>query len=77
VVQPAELDAGISLVDALVGTQLVPSRSEARRQLQAGGVYVNGHRADGERTLRPADAVQGRFIILRRGPKEHSVVTIL
>jgi tyrosyl-tRNA synthetase len=77
VVQPAELDAGISLVDALVRSKLVPSRNEARRQLQAGGVYVNGHRADGERTLRPADALQGRFIILRRGPKEHSVVTVL
>jgi tyrosyl-tRNA synthetase len=75
-VAPAELADGISLVDALVGTGLASSRSDARRQLQAGGVYVNGHRADADRTLGPGDALYGHYVILRRGKAEHWVLTV-
>ena len=72
----SELAAGLSLVDALVRTELVASRSDARRQLQAGGVYVNGHRANAERSLGPGEALYGRYIILRRGKAEHAVLTV-
>jgi tyrosyl-tRNA synthetase len=75
-VPPAELADGISLVDALVRTGLAGSRSDARRQLQAGGVYVNGHRADTDRNLGPGDALYGRYIIVRRGKAEHSVLRV-
>jgi len=75
-VRPSQLAGGISLVDALVRTGLVTSRSDARRQLQAGGVYVNGHRADGDRSLGPGDALHGRYVILRRGKAEHAVLTV-
>jgi tyrosyl-tRNA synthetase len=76
VVRPAELAAGISVVDALVRTGLATSRNHAGRLLQGGGVYVNGHRADADRSLRPADALHGRYIVLRRGRAEHSVLTV-
>jgi len=75
-VRRSELAAGLSLVDALVRTELVASRSDARRQLQAGGVYVNGHRANAERSLGPGEALYGRYIILRRGKAEHAVLTV-
>jgi tyrosyl-tRNA synthetase len=75
-VRPSELADGLSLVDALVRTGLVASRSDARRQLQAGGVYVNGHRANADRSLGPGEALHGRYIILRRGRAEHAVLTV-
>ena len=75
-VRRSELAAGLSLVDALVRTELVASRSDARRQLQAGGVYVNGHRANADRSLGPGEALYGRYIILRRGKAEHAVLTV-
>jgi len=34
----------IKLVDLLVNTQLLPSKSEARRKIREGGVYLNGER---------------------------------
>jgi tyrosyl-tRNA synthetase len=75
-VRLSELADGLSLVDALVRTGLAGSRSDARRQLQAGGVYVNGHRANADRSLGPGEALHGRYIILRRGKAEHAVLTV-
>jgi tyrosyl-tRNA synthetase len=67
----AELHAGLSLVDALVRSGLTSSRSDARRQLAAGSVYVNNRREPAERTLTTADALHGRFVVLRRGRSQH------
>jgi tyrosyl-tRNA synthetase len=75
-VRPSELADGLSLVDALVRSGLAASRSDARRQLQAGGVYVNGNRADADRSLGPGEALYGHYIILRRGKAEHAVLTV-
>jgi tyrosyl-tRNA synthetase len=71
----AELDAGLSLVDALVRSGLASSKSDARRQLAAGGVHVNNRRQPEERALTGADALHGRFIVLRRGQTQH-VLTV-
>ena len=35
---------GIGVVDLLARAQLAPSKSEARRLVQSGGVYVNNRR---------------------------------
>jgi tyrosyl-tRNA synthetase len=75
-VQPSELADGIPLVEALVRTGLAASRSDARRQLQAGGVYVNGHRADADKSLGPGDALHAHYVILRRGQREHAVLIV-
>ncbi|MGH9077970.1 MAG: tyrosine--tRNA ligase [Acidimicrobiales bacterium] len=66
-VSAADLDAGLSLVDALVRTGLAPSKGRARQDLAQGGVHVNGRRQSGERILDAGDALHGRFVLLRRG----------
>jgi tyrosyl-tRNA synthetase len=71
-----ELDGGLSLVDALVRTGLASSRSEARRQLAGGGVYVNNHKEPDDRPLRPDDALHGRFVVLRRGKTQQHVLVV-
>ncbi|MEO0023275.1 MAG: tyrosine--tRNA ligase, partial [candidate division WOR-3 bacterium] len=49
---PAEMpefripDAGINIVDLIVQTGLLPSKSEARRKLQEGAVYLDGVRVN-------------------------------
>src|SRR5262245_38686548 len=40
----AEFGAGVGIVDLLARVRLAPSKSEARRLVQAGGVYVNNRR---------------------------------
>ncbi|HUQ39912.1 MAG TPA: tyrosine--tRNA ligase [Acidimicrobiales bacterium] len=62
---------GLSLVDALVATGLAPSKSAARTVISQGGAYVNNRReADPDRRLTTADALHGRYVVLRKG-KQH------
>ncbi len=69
----AEVAAGAelpSLVDALVLTGLVRSRSEARRAVQDRGAYVNNEReADAEAPLPAARLLPGGWLVLRRGKR--------
>jgi tyrosyl-tRNA synthetase len=74
-VRADELDGGLLLSDALLRTGLVSSKSDARRQLQEGGVYVNNRRQPVDRALGREDLL-GRFIILRRGKAQQHVLHI-
>ncbi len=59
----------VALVDVLTRAGVTSSKSDARRQIQQGGVYVNNRReADVDRVLDPgADGLHGRYVVLRRG----------
>jgi len=70
---------GMSLVDLLAdpAVKLVPSKSEARRLVQSGGVYVNNRRAaDVQMRLTRAQAIDGRLFVLRKGQKQNHVVQL-
>jgi tyrosyl-tRNA synthetase len=71
-VTDADLQAGV--VDALVRAGLAPSRGRARQELAQGGVYVNGRRETADRPLGAADALHGRYILLRRGKATQHVL---
>jgi tyrosyl-tRNA synthetase len=64
----------ITLVDALVSTGLVASKSEARRQLSQRGVYVNNKAQSEDATLSRSDALHGRFVLLRRGKRDQALL---
>ena len=68
---------GLSIVDLVARAQLAPSKSEARRLVQSGGVYVNNRRSgDPQARLTLADTIGGRVIVLRRGNKQQHLVKI-
>lgn len=64
-IMSAQTNAGTDLVDVLVDTGLVPSRSEARRLVDGRAVYVNGLPAN-KSTIEQEDFINGRALI-RRG----------
>lgn len=64
----ATFDAPVSVVDALVETGLVPSRSDARRAIAQGGVTVDGERVTDEDAL-VSGTLPGGVSVLRRGKK--------
>jgi len=71
----AELADGLALVEALSNAELVASRSEARRTIEGGGVYVNNQRqSDLERKLGTPDLLHDRYILLRKGKREVHVL---
>jgi tyrosyl-tRNA synthetase len=68
---------GIGLVDLLARVQLAPSKSEARRLVQSGGVYVNNRRAsDPQARLTREQAIGGRLFVLRKGQKQNHLVRL-
>jgi tyrosyl-tRNA synthetase len=69
----AVLESGWPLLDAVVATGLATSRSEARRALQAGAIYLNNQRVAADRPLVPADLASARVLVLRNGKKRYAL----
>jgi len=71
IVSQEELAAGILILDILTLTKLCPSKSEARRLVQQGGVAVNGEKVTSiDHKLQPSDLQDGK-IIIRKGKKDY------
>ena len=69
-------DDAIDILTLLVKSQLVPSKSEARRAVEQGGVAVDGEKVtDIKATLKTSRFV-GDGIVLKRGKKNFRKVTI-
>jgi tyrosyl-tRNA synthetase len=69
---------GLPLAELLVSSGLVPSKGEARRSIQGGGVYLNNRRvADERKAVTVDDSVGGEFVVLRKGRKEYRLVRLL
>jgi tyrosyl-tRNA synthetase len=65
----------VSLVDAVIAAGLAKSKSEARRQIEQGGVYVNQQReSDPTRTVQSGDWLAGGNLLLRRGKKDYALL---
>jgi tyrosyl-tRNA synthetase len=68
---------GIGIIDLLVRARAAPSKSEARRLVQGGGVYVNNRRtADPQARLGRSEAIGGRVFVLRKGQKQQFLVRL-
>jgi tyrosyl-tRNA synthetase len=70
-------DTGIGMVDLVARVGLAPSKGEARRLVQSGGVYVNNRRmSDPQARLSREQAIGGRLFVLRRGQKQNHLVRL-
>jgi tyrosyl-tRNA synthetase len=68
---------GMGLIDLVARVQLAPSKAEARRLVQAGGVYVNNRRVpDVQARLTRDQAIGGRLFVLRKGQRETHLVRL-
>ena len=74
----ARLANGLALTELLAACGLAASRGEARRLVEAGGVYLNNRRVAGPgRLLTRDDAIAGDVFVLRRGRRDHHLVQIV
>ncbi len=62
-------DGSISLLDLMVKCGLTPSRSEARRLVQQGGVEVNGVKASDISAKLTAEDLSGEGVTIKKGKK--------
>src|SRR5262245_30851938 len=69
--------AGTSLIDLTVKSGLASSKGEARRDLTAGGLYINNVRVDDvARMATTRDLLFGKYLLLRRGKRSYAVLSI-
>ncbi len=73
-----DLENGLNLIDLLVQAGVASGKGDARRSIEGGGVYLNNLRVeDGAGPIGSAAAIDGRFLILRKGKKRYHLVKIL
>ena len=72
-----ELEAGIPLLDFLaVKTKVFPSKGEARKMAQGGGVSLNKSKiSDPAATVDASLLIDGKYIIAQRGKKNYFLIT--
>ncbi|MDX1566975.1 MAG: tyrosine--tRNA ligase [Longimicrobiales bacterium] len=82
-VPSTEIDAGElagdgkDLLDLLAEAGVTSSKGEARRSIDQGGIYLNNRRVEEQgRTVSLDDAVEGRFLVLRKGKKRYHLVKV-
>jgi len=67
--------AGTTLTEALVQAGLCPSKGQARKDIEGGGIYLNNERvADVARSVTTDDLQFGRYILLRKGKRTYTVL---
>jgi len=72
----SQVEDGINICELLVITNLAPSKSEARRLIDGGGIYINDIKVtDCNRMVTPADLIDDA-ITLRKGKKTFHRVTV-
>ncbi|TVP75366.1 MAG: tyrosine--tRNA ligase [Gemmatimonadales bacterium] len=68
---------GVGILDLVATAGLVKSRGEARRTIQQGGLYLNGERVNEiDRKVAEDDAVEGRYLVLRKGRRSHHLLRL-
>lgn len=69
---------GLSLGDLLVISGAAPSKAEARRVIQGGGVFVNNGRVnDVRKTISISEFIEGQILVLRKGPKNYHLIRVI
>lgn len=70
-----ELEKDADLMQALVDSELQPSRGQARKTIASNAVTINGEKqSDPEYVFNDGDRLFGRYTLLRRGKKNYCLV---
>src|SRR6266496_3815430 len=76
-IDPGELNGpGKPLVELLVQSGLCPSKGQARKDIEGGGVYVNNVREPSfQRMVTATELLFGKHLLLRKGKRNYVVLT--
>lgn len=66
-----------NIVDFLVDTKIEPSKRQAREDVKNGAIYVNGDREQStDFEVDPSSDFDGKYVIIRKGKRKYTLVTI-
>ena len=70
--------AGTALVELLIQGKLCPSKGQARKDIEGGGISMNNQRiTEPGKTATLEDLLFGKYILLRKGKKTYAVLRIV
>lgn len=72
-----ENNNNMSIVDLLVNSKLFPSKSEARRRLEAGAVYINNNKVNTNTNITDIKLLFDKYILTRKGKKEYLLIEFI
>jgi tyrosyl-tRNA synthetase len=74
----AKLDgAGVSMIDVLILSGLAPSKGQARKDIEGGGIYLNNVRVgDVAKAATASDLLFGKYLLLRKGKRTYTVLQV-
>jgi tyrosyl-tRNA synthetase len=74
----SELEAGIEIINFLAEkTTVFPSKGEARKLLQGGGVFINKNKIEDQAyNVSVTDLIGDKFIIAQKGKKNYFLITV-
>lgn len=78
-VPTAKVSAGIinkNILDVLLGAKVIPSKSEGRRLIQQGGLYINGEKVLEIDALFTDDMIKDGSILIRKGKKTYHKLVV-
>ena len=72
-----KLDAGIDVVSFLADASIFPSKGEARKMVQGGGVSINRHKAEGiDMKIDSSLLLHGKYLLVQKGKKNYYLVSV-
>jgi tyrosyl-tRNA synthetase len=73
----AQINEGYDIVSFLADTQIFPSKGEARKMWQAGGISINKEKITVEKTtITNSDLLQGKYMLIQKGKKNYYLVKV-
>lgn len=77
VIPRSVIEQGADLVSLMVETGFLPSKGEAKKLLQAGGISLNKNKLSAENsTISPADLLQHKYLLFQKGKKNYFFIQI-
>ncbi len=73
-----KIEAGIDIVSFLAETAIFPSKGEARKMIQGGGVSINRKKVEGiEMKVETPLLLHNKYILIQKGKKNHYLVSVV
>ena len=70
-------ESGIDIVSFLADTKIFPSKGEARKMVQGGGISINKIKVDViDYLIKSADLLNGKFLLIQKGKRNYYLVTV-
>ncbi|MDQ2655813.1 MAG: tyrosine--tRNA ligase [Bacteroidota bacterium] len=66
----------VDLLSVLTGSAIFPSKGEARKMVQAGGVSINKQKVGDPNAKPEFDLLQGRYLLAQKGKKNYYLIVV-